>query len=79
VARQWPHSGADNLVYGPANDLAAVLGVQYRALDNGDFDHASVLVLLDAGGRVLARSRKTGVPDPEFLAAVRAAADATMH
>jgi protein SCO1/2 len=53
--------------------LAAALGIQYRALDNGDFDHASTLVLLDAKGRMLARSNRLGVPSPEFLAAVRRA------
>jgi protein SCO1 len=53
--------------------LAAVLGIQYRELNNGDFDHASVLVLLDAQGRVVSRSGKLGTPAPEFVAAVRAA------
>jgi protein SCO1/2 len=53
--------------------LAALLGVQYRALDNGDFEHASVLVLLDKSGKVLARSHKLGVADPAFLASVRGA------
>jgi protein SCO1/2 len=53
--------------------LAAMLGIQYRQLDTGDFDHASVLVLLDPQGRVLARSRKLGLPDPAFLQEVRSA------
>lgn len=53
--------------------LAAALGIQYRALDNGDFDHASTLVLLDAKGRMLTRSNRLGDPAPEFLAAVRRA------
>jgi protein SCO1/2 len=53
--------------------LAAILGIQYRKLDTGDFDHASVLVLLDAQGRVLARSQKLGTPDPIFLAQVQSA------
>jgi protein SCO1/2 len=53
--------------------LAALLGIQYRALDNAEFDHASVLVLLDAEGRPLARTSKLGVPAPEFLSAVRQA------
>jgi len=56
--------------------LAAVLGIQYRELNNGDFDHASVLVLLDGQGRVLSRSGKLGTPAPEFVAAVRVAARA---
>jgi protein SCO1/2 len=53
--------------------LAAVLGVQYRQLENREFNHSSALVLLDAEGRVLARSSTIGDPDPEFIAAVRAA------
>ncbi len=53
--------------------LAALLGIQYRRLDTGDFDHSSALILLDAQGRQLARSQKLGTPDPEFLAKVRAA------
>lgn len=52
---------------------AAVLGVRYRALANGEFNHSSVLILLDADGRIVARTEKMGrVPDPEFLAKVRA-------
>jgi protein SCO1 len=53
--------------------LAAVLGIQYRELTDGTFDHASTLVLLDAQGRVLARSSRLGAPAPEFTAAVRTA------
>jgi protein SCO1/2 len=54
--------------------VAAVLGVRYRALVDGEFNHTSTLVLLDGEGRVLARTARLGsVPDPAFLAAVRAA------
>jgi protein SCO1/2 len=53
---------------------AAVLGIRYRALADGEFNHSSALVLLDGEGRVLARTETLGVqPDPAFLAAVRAA------
>lgn len=53
---------------------AAVLGIRYRALADGEFNHSSALVLLDGEGRVLARTEQLGVqPDPAFLAAVRAA------
>jgi protein SCO1/2 len=55
--------------------IAGVLGVRYRQLADGDFNHTSALLLLDADGRILARTEKLGgVPDPEFLAAVRQAA-----
>ncbi len=53
---------------------AAVLGIRYRELADGEFNHTSALVLLDAQGRVLARSEQMGSqPDPAFVAAVRAA------
>jgi protein SCO1/2 len=53
---------------------AALLGVRYRALADGNFNHTSVLVLLDADGSVVARTERIGgVPDPAFLAAVRGA------
>ena len=54
--------------------VAGLLGVRYRALADGDFNHTSVLVLLDPEGRVAARTERIGgVPDPAFLAAVREA------
>lgn len=64
------------LVRSEAHDvrkLAALLGIQYRQLENRDFNHSSALVLLDAEGRVLARSSRIGEADPEFVAAVQAA------
>lgn len=54
--------------------IAGVLQVRYRALANGEFNHTSVWVLVDADGRELARSEKMGpLPDPVFLAAIRKA------
>lgn len=54
--------------------LAALLDVRYRALADGEFNHTSALVLLDAEGRKLASSARLGaVPEPEFFAAVQAA------
>ena len=50
--------------------LAAVLGIQYRALANRDINHSTALVLLDADGRIIARSDKLGELDPDFVAAV---------
>jgi protein SCO1/2 len=38
-----------------ARELAAVLNIRYRALANGDFNHTSAVVLVDADGRPLAR------------------------
>ncbi|HEY6134496.1 MAG TPA: SCO family protein [Rubrivivax sp.] len=54
--------------------IAGVLGVRYRALDDGELNHTGVLVLLDADGRIVAKSSKTsGAVDPQFMARVRAA------
>lgn len=51
---------------------AGVLGVRYRQLADGEFNHTSALVLLDVEGRVIARTEKVGSKvDPEFLAVVR--------
>ena len=55
--------------------IAGVLGIRYRALADGEFNHTSALVLLDANGRILARTEQIGSrPDPEFVAGVRRAA-----
>ena len=54
--------------------VAGVLGIRYRQLADGGFNHSSALVLLDAEGRILARTERMGSdPDPEFVAAVRKA------
>ena len=55
--------------------MAGVLGVRYRQLADGGFNHSSMLILLDAEGRILARTEKVGSqPDPDFVNAVRKAA-----
>ena len=57
---------------GKVRDVAGVLGIRYRQLADGEFNHSSALILLDADGRILARTEKIGsTPDPEFVAAVR--------
>lgn len=62
----------------PADDVravAGVLGMRYRKLEDGEFNHTTALILLDAEGRVLARTEQVGSkPDPVFLAAVHQAA-----
>ena len=51
--------------------IAAVLGIQYRQLQNHEFSHSSVLILLDAQGRIVARTERLGDPDPDFVAAIK--------
>jgi protein SCO1/2 len=53
--------------------LAAVLGVQYRALPNGDFNHTTDLILLDADGRIAGRTAQLGSADPVFVKQVKSA------
>ena len=54
--------------------MAGVLKIRYRALADGEFNHTSVWILLDANGRELARTETMGPqPAPEFLAAIRKA------
>lgn len=51
--------------------IAALLGVQYRRLASGEFNHSSLIELLDAQGRIVARSTRLGSPDPALLSALR--------
>lgn len=67
------------LARAPAGDvrkLAAALGIQYRQLPDGGFNHATVITLLDTRGRVLARTSNPSRPEDEFVAALRKAAAA---
>jgi protein SCO1/2 len=56
--------------------LAALLGVQYRPLPNGEFNHTSAIVLLDADGRIVARTKELGSVDAQFVTALRRVAAA---
>jgi len=47
--------------------LAALLNIQYRELSGGDFNHTSVLILLDADGRIVGRTSVIGKADPAFV------------
>ena len=53
--------------------LAAVLGIQYRALANGDFNHTTALILIDPDGRITGRTAQLGNADPAFVKLVKAA------
>ncbi|MEF9978693.1 MAG: SCO family protein [Thermomonas sp.] len=56
--------------------VAGLLGIRYRQLADGEFNHGSALILLDTEGRIVARTEQVGSkPDPEFVAAVRRAAN----
>ena len=51
--------------------LAAVLNVQYRQLPGGDYNHSTVITLLDPEGRRVATTSRLGGADPEFQQAIR--------
>jgi len=51
--------------------LAASLGIQYRQLPDGDFNHSTVLILLDDQGRIVGRTNKMGGIDPAFVTLVK--------
>lgn len=76
VARKRKLDPARWSLASPAPDdvrgVAGVLGVRYRQLADGEFNHTSALVLLDRDGRVVARTERIGSQvDPEFVAEVR--------
>ena len=50
--------------------LAGILGVQYRQLNNGEFNHATLIILLDSQGVELARTDQIAKLDASFLKAV---------
>jgi protein SCO1/2 len=52
--------------------LAAVLDLRYRRLPSGEFNHSSVIELLDAEGRKVAKTSLLARLDNEFLARIRA-------
>jgi protein SCO1/2 len=53
--------------------VAAVLGIQYRRLAGGAFNHSSTIQLLDADGVIAGRTTRLGEVDPVLLAALRSA------
>ena len=58
-----------------ARKLASALGIQYRALKNGDFNHTTAIILLDKDGRVRGRTTQLATADPKFVQLVKA----TLH
>lgn len=56
--------------------IAAALDIQYRKLSDGEYNHTTVLVLLDRDGNVIGRSKKMGAVDPAFLQLIRNAVTA---
>jgi protein SCO1/2 len=55
-----------------ARQFASAAHIQYRALSDGSIDHSTAIVLVDARGRLLARTNDAG-DTTELVAAVRRA------
>ncbi|HTE40750.1 MAG TPA: SCO family protein [Steroidobacteraceae bacterium] len=53
--------------------LAAALGIQYRRLPNGDYNHTSAITLLKRDGEMGKQTSILGRADPSLLAATLAA------
>jgi protein SCO1/2 len=68
-ASRWTFASAPEPA---ARRIAALLGISYRRLADGNFDHSLVITLLDSQGRVLASTTRM-VGDAEFQARLRAA------
>lgn len=56
--------------------LAGLLGIQYRQMSDGEFNHSTVMILLDTHGVELARTNHIAKADPAFLKAVLKATQA---
>ncbi|HLY51743.1 MAG TPA: SCO family protein [Steroidobacteraceae bacterium] len=69
---RWTFSSADEA---DARRIAAALGVSYRRLPGGDFDHSLRITLLDENGRIVAATT-TLIGDQDFAAKLRSATQA---
>ena len=58
---------------GEVRKLAAALGNQYRKLSDGNFNHSTIITLLDSQGRIEAQTSLLGRMDPLFVARLNAA------
>ncbi|HEX6590031.1 MAG TPA: SCO family protein [Longimicrobiales bacterium] len=74
-ARRSGFDAARWTLLGAADDdvleLAAVLGVQYRGLPDGEFTHSNILTVLDANGEIVHRQLGLGESTAETAAAAR--------
>jgi len=52
--------------------IAAVLHIQYRKLPDGNFNHSSVITLLDKQGVIVKQTSLLSKADPEMVASARA-------
>lgn len=62
-AHRWTFARAQD---GDVRKLAAVLGIRYRKLPDGEFNHSTVITLLDASGRIVTTTSKLSPVDAAF-------------
>lgn len=62
-----------------ARELSAVLGVQYRKIEKGEFSHSTKIVLLDQGGVAVAELEGLGQPADALVAKLKATLAAGAH
>ena len=68
-ASRWKLAAASE---SSARELAAVLGVQYRKIDKGEFSHSTSIVLLDRAGVISAQIDGLRQPSGALVAKLRA-------
>jgi protein SCO1/2 len=54
-------------------EIAALLGIKYRRLPDGNFNHSSVITLLSPDGAIVARDEAIGGPHEALLRSLRVA------
>jgi protein SCO1/2 len=66
--QRWTLARADAVTI---RKIAAVLHIQYRQLPDGNFNHSSVITLLDKQGAIAQQTSLLGKADPELVARMR--------
>jgi protein SCO1 len=64
---QWTLARGDEST---SRKIAAALNIQYRRLSDGEFNHSTIISLLDREGRIAARTGKLGTVDTALVKAV---------
>jgi protein SCO1 len=67
---QWTLARGDE---NTSRKIAAALNIQYRRLSDGEYNHSTIISLLDREGRIAARTGKLGTVDTGLVKAVREA------
>ena len=57
---------------GDVRAIAGVLGIKYKQLPDGEFNHSTKIILIDREGRQIAMTHQLGRHDPQLLEAIKA-------